>query len=417
MRRLLVAAMLVLAGCGSGSVAGQGDHGYRLFVERMGSSGVDVITTSPAIRVSLPAGFLTADGTQLYGSGGQVFGGASGPAGVTKVDIFDTSTGALARKVEVAGSWTWDGGGTSPDGRWLVLTASQSATSGNFLVLDTGITGKQYPVSLGGHFNFDAISNDGRHLYLIETLAGSAYRVRVYDVLAKTLQPGAVLIKGPEVEAMNGYKITAVADPIGHMLYSLYGRNDGRPPFVHALDLEAGIAFCIDLPAIDAMKPTYANAGSSGWALSLDYSDHRLYASSSLGQLIAIDTNQNSVVRSAAISAPAVTSLLLPFVVDVQAKEYDARPAASAVDPAGRWLYIAWESGFLTVDTTSLRPVALRDRGDVLSSLAISPDGRHLFGVIRFGVLADLNPQTGNRQATIADVATPWRILRVEAIP
>ena len=109
--------------------------------------------------------------------------------------------------------------------------------------------------------------------------------------------------------------------------------------------------------------------------------------------------------------------MLPPFVVDAQAKEYDARPAASAVDPAGRWLDIAWESGFLTVDTASLRPVALRDRGDVLSSLAISPDGRHLFGVIRFGVLADLNPQTGNRQATIADVATPWRILRVEAIP
>jgi hypothetical protein len=25
----------------------------------------------------------------------------------------------------------------------------------------------------------------------------------------------------------------------------------------------------LDLPVIDAMKPTYANAGSSGWALSL----------------------------------------------------------------------------------------------------------------------------------------------------
>ena len=36
---------------------------------------------------------------------------------------------------------------------------------------------------------------------------------------------------------------------------------------------------------------------------------------------------------------------------------------------------------------------------------------------VDLGVVADLNPQTGNPQATIAGVAAPWRIFRVEAIP
>ena len=411
MKRLLVAAMLVLAGCGTGTTADGQAHNYRLFVERMGGQGLSVVTTSAGDQVSLPGGFLTVDGSQLFSSGGQVFGGPAGTIGLTVFNAYDTRSGAIARQLQLPGTWLWDGGGTSPDGRTVVLTGSQG-----FLVVDTTL-GKHYPVNLGGHFTFDSISNDGQQLYLIESLAGSAYQVRLYDMFAKALRPGAVVIKGPGIESMNGYKITAVADPKGHMLYSLYGRHDGSPPFVHALDLQNAITYCIDLPAIAAMSDSYLDASAAGWALSLDSSRHRLYASSARGQVVEIDTDQNSVVRSAALSAPAPTGMLPSFVVNAAAKDFEVLPSASALDPTGRWLYVAWQSGFLAVDTATLKPAALRDPGQHLSSLAVSPDRRHLFGIGGpYGYptqLTDLDPQTGSHHATIG-LTQPWRILRLE---
>jgi hypothetical protein len=412
MKKLLVAAMLVLAGCGTGPATGQGTHGYRLFVEKMGGAEVSIVTTTAPGPLSLPGGYLAADGGQLFSPGGQVI---SASGATTVINAYDPRSGALARKLDVAGAWSWGGAGTSPDGRWVVLTGPTG-----FVAVDT-TSGKQYPVTVARNFSFDAISNDGQHLYLIETLAGSAYQVRLVNVSSNTLQINPVFVKSPEVEAMNGYKITAVADPDGQMLYSLYGRNDGRPPFVHALDLVNAVAFCIDLPSIATQRSNYLDAGASGWSLSLDASRKRLYASSSRGQVVSIDTKNYVVVQSAGLTAPAATSLLPSVLVDAAAKEFEGTPAASAVDPSGRWLYVAWESGYLPVDTTTLRPTALRDRGDHLSSLAMSPDGRHLFAVSSSGanlyqtVVTDLEPQTGTRQATIGGINAPWRILRLEA--
>src|SRR6202011_90518 len=65
MKKLLVAAMLVLAGCGPGPAVGQDGHAYRLVVEKLGGPGVSIVTTSAPTPVSLPGGYLTADGSQL----------------------------------------------------------------------------------------------------------------------------------------------------------------------------------------------------------------------------------------------------------------------------------------------------------------------------------------------------------------
>ena len=191
MKRLLVAAMLVLAGCGTGPAAGQGAHGYRVFVERMGSTELTIVTTSAPTPVSLPGGFLTADGSQLFSSGGQTFDHSSGSGGTTTMNVYETRSGALARKLQLTGQWSWVDGGTSPDGRWVALTSPKG-----FLVVNT-TSGKQYPVTLKGHFNFDALSNDGQHLFFIETLVGSAYQVRLVNVFSALLQVDPVAMKVP----------------------------------------------------------------------------------------------------------------------------------------------------------------------------------------------------------------------------
>jgi hypothetical protein len=65
-----------------------------------------------------------------------------------------------------------------------------------------------------------------------------------------------------------------------------------------------------------------------------------------------------------------------------------------------------------------LHPAALRDRGEHLTSLAVSSDGRHLFAVGGANSVpnqvTELDPQTGSRLATIGGITEPWRILRLE---
>jgi DNA-binding beta-propeller fold protein YncE len=426
-KRLLVVAMLVLAGCGTGPAAGQGAHGptanlpagqgYRLFVEHGYSPSLQVVTTIRATPVALPDGFLAGDGRLLYTSGALHVYSAAAKTGTTTVNAYDSHTGVLTRKIEVPGDWKSTAGGTSPDGRRLVFSGIHLASGTTFAVLDSSLNSVPRIVDLPGSFDFDAISNDGKRLFLIENLADGSYRVRLVDVPSGTLQIDPVFVKGPEVEAMNGVKITSVADVQGGWLYSLYGRNNGRPPFVHALDLNHAVAYCIDLPAVAGIT-SYLDSESAGWSLSLDANRQRLYAASARGQVAVIDTAGFGVLRSGLVTAPAAAGFLPRLITDAAAKAYDqSLPGGSAVDAGGGTLYVAREHGFLAVDTGTLASSALRDDADVLSSLALSPDGLHLFAVSRTrSMVIDLDPRTGSQQAMVLAGEGLWRIAHLEPI-
>ena len=367
--------------------------------------------------MALPEGFLAGDGRLLYTSGALHIYSAAAKTGTTTVNAYDAHTGALTRKIEVPGDWNSNAGGTSPDGRWLVFSGIHNSSATSFAVLDSSLNSRPRTVDLPGSFDFDAISNDGKRLFLIENLADGSYRVRLVDAPSGTLQIDPVFVKGPEVEAMNGVKITSVADVQGGWLYSLYGRNNGKPPFVHALDLNHAVAYCIDLPAVAGIT-SYLDSESAGWSLSLDAGRHRLYAASARGQVAVIDTAGFGVLRSARVAAPAATGFLPRLVTDAAAKAYDqSLPGASAVDAGGGTLYVAREQGFLAVDTGTLASSALRDEADVLSSLVLSPDGLHLFAVSRTrSMVIDLDPRTGRQQATLMGGEQLWRIARLEAL-
>jgi hypothetical protein len=175
-------------------------------------------------------------------------------AGETTVTAFDAD-GRSVRSGSLEGVFgipfvAFDGslGGLSYDGRRLVL-ASPGTVRGHsrFAVLSTEGLGLLRTVSLRGRWSFDALSPDGRKLYLVEHSKDVTYRVRAYDVGRGTLLREAVIDPRLGGRAMTGAPVTQAKGPGGVWVYTLYQKPHGLP-FVHALDTVRGTALCVELP-------------------------------------------------------------------------------------------------------------------------------------------------------------------------
>jgi hypothetical protein len=144
-------------------------------------------------------------------------------------------------------------GGLSHDGGTLVLAPARGPAGGStrFAVLDAALADAPRYVALEGSFAFDALSPDGRRLFLIEHLppVGSAhYQVRMLDLSTGVIEPAPLIDKRFPDEQMHGYPLARTESIDGTWVYTLY--RDGARNFVHAL-LTDGAAFCIDLPAAE----------------------------------------------------------------------------------------------------------------------------------------------------------------------
>jgi DNA-binding beta-propeller fold protein YncE len=144
-------------------------------------------------------------------------------------------------------------GGLSPDGRLLVLAQPPTYTSlrkeSRLLLLSTNTLALRETVVLKGEFGFDALSPNGRTLYLIQHKSARdlvAYVVRGYDLRQQRLLSGAIVAKG-ESENMRGYPVARATRAQGAWVYTLYTRQTGKP-FIHALATNGRYAVCIDLP-------------------------------------------------------------------------------------------------------------------------------------------------------------------------
>jgi hypothetical protein len=170
--------------------------------------------------------------------------------------------GRVLRQLSLAASWgipvtAFDGttGGLSADGRTLVLgDASQYSgplrTSSRFLVVDAQTLRPRSLVKLRGDFGYDALSPDGRTLYLINHLSSAQvfrYVVRAYDLAQDRLLPGRIADRTQRGWVMQGFPLARVTSPDGRMAYTFYA-NPGGYPFIHALDTVRGTAHCIGVP-------------------------------------------------------------------------------------------------------------------------------------------------------------------------
>ena len=192
-------------------------------------------------------------------SGGELRYAAGHSRGQTWVRALRGTTVVAQRTI--AGDWgipavTMDGvgGGLSHDGKRLILVEPPNYQSlrreSRFLVLSTASLKQQRTIVLKGEFGFDALSPDGRTLYLLQHANRSdifQYLVRAYDLRTNRLVGGAIVDKREPNEKMVGWPVARATTAAGGWVYTLYQRQQGEP-FVHALDADHRAAFCIDLP-------------------------------------------------------------------------------------------------------------------------------------------------------------------------
>lgn len=218
---------------------------------------------------TVAAGVLAAGAAS--GSGGPYLGALQGRDGVlarhgtaryvalesgrrTVVAAIRVRDGRVLRWRSLQGTFgiplvTFGGGtaGVSKDGRTLVVGPAYRSSTSRFAVLRALTFRVERIVRLDGTFSFDALSPDGRMLYLVEFLSvqRNRYRIRAYDVAAGRLLAKPVVAKS-DPGAMRGFPMARVTSPTGRWAYTLYQESGGG--FVHALDTVARRAFCIDLP-------------------------------------------------------------------------------------------------------------------------------------------------------------------------
>jgi hypothetical protein len=147
---------------------------------------------------------------------------------------------------------TYDGIGTglSQDGGTLVLAeAGFDSRRTRLLVVDPRTLKAGRRITLPGMQAVDAISPDGRWLYLVDYANPAAYDVRAYDLRNHRLLKTPVVDPREPDEKLQGVPVTRVSSPDGRWQYTLY---TGEEPFIHALDTVDRTAVCIDVPTADA---------------------------------------------------------------------------------------------------------------------------------------------------------------------
>ncbi len=140
--------------------------------------------------------------------------------------------------------------GLSADARTLVLISPRvryPRKRTTFAIVDARRLAIRRRLVLEGDFSFDAISPDGRLMYLVKYNPRDfgEYQVRAYDLRARRLLREPVVDPSEPDEEMYGVPVTRAASPDGRWAYTLY--DSPEHPFVHALDTSGLTAVCIDL--------------------------------------------------------------------------------------------------------------------------------------------------------------------------
>lgn len=200
--------------------------------------------------------------------------------------------------------------GLSKDGSTLVLINPRRIfprARTSLVVLDAKSLRTLRHIVLQGDFSFDALSPDGKRMFLIHYLSRrdpTRYEVRALDVPSGKLLPTPIVDKSEPDERMAGLPITRKASADGRWAYTLYD-GAGHEPFVHALDTVDGVAHCIDLEMLAGRQDLY------NLRLHLGPGNKGLSVVDGADELAVIDTSDFEAVNANAVvpdATPAESS-------------------------------------------------------------------------------------------------------------
>lgn len=386
---ILVSAVLVAA-CGQAPRSGPapGDPILFIAVSTPAGQAVDLVDAKTHTTTGhLPPGASTSDWKHYYVVSGSIL-----------EDVVPL-TGSFQRSLPLPAPYklpvlTAGGlpGGLSQDGRWLVLQQQGDGTS-HLLRVQTSFDAPPVRVDIPGDFTFDAISNDGSRIYLIQHAAAGHYFVRDY-LIGSGLDPYVIVDKSDGAAAMSGVRLMGVAAPGGSTLYSVYARAD-QSAFVHELSLDAPFAVCADLSG-----PGYgADRRAMTWTLALSPAGDRLVAVNSALGLVSEVIAPGGAPRTVHIgAAPASIAGAAVFTHD------------------GTRLMVAGAAGIRWLDASTLQTVAIALQPWNVAGITLSADGKTVYAVSAPGQVAELD-STGRVVATFEPgLGTPWGLMGVMTV-
>ena len=373
-----------------------------------------VVRTSSAVQVWDAKGDLVRSVRRAVASpDGSIYYALEGSAPTT-LRWTEAKTGRSITQLTLPGEYAFANAagpaptGFSPNGRWLVLVGEVGAKS-SFAIVDTSLVKLAAFAEVPGPFMYDAISDDGTSLYLIEQITPEAarelpgvnaaygYRVRVYDVPAERMSETLVVdvklaaqTDGNNAETrldgiMNGIYQSSVPSRDGRWNFSFY-YNPNRGPFIHVLHLDSRSAFCIlDLPLVSG-----GFEKRLGWSLALTASGRTLYAvNGPLGLVSVIDATTLKVGRTATVAGLPVPATTI------------ASASSATLSQDSRKLYFTADRGVALIDTTDLSLRALFLGDQVIASLSLSQDGRRLYALSADGTVWMVDATSGRELGKI----------------
>jgi LPXTG-motif cell wall-anchored protein len=241
---------------------------------------------------------------------------AVGAGASTTVLRIATGTGEIQRSHGLRGEFAiplvaYDAtpSGLSADGRTLALIEPRARfprSSTTFALFDAERLRLRDRFTLEGDFSFDALSPDGRTMYLIhypEPRDPTAYEVRAYDLARGRLEPEPIVDPDEAGEEMAGWPQTRALSPDGRWAYTLYSPAErDHPPFIHALDTERGTAVCIDL------DPLAEHRNFLGLGMQPSPDGSTLTVSGGARDLAVVDTSTFEVSEPAPPPAPGASA-------------------------------------------------------------------------------------------------------------
>src|SRR5690348_10143034 len=227
-------------------------------------------------RFSLPPGLASANGRRYFAALPYRRG----------LHAYDARTGEQLFTSRIIRRGAWYIAGVSANGRYVALVQARNRAT-RVTMFDSSRRAVYRKFALRGWYDVDAISNDGRRVFLIQYLDTGGYLIRLFDLNRRVLAARRLTENGAP---MKGTAWDAVAAPNGHRLLTLYLRGQGRPE-VHTLDLRLGTAVCIDLPGGNASLVQQ-------YTLALAPGGNVLYAANpALGIVATVDLQKLRVTR------------------------------------------------------------------------------------------------------------------------